>query len=310
MRILEKKNEVNSKEMKMKITLFPGCTVPVRATNYEMSFREVAGVLGIEIADIESFGCCGYPMMAVSELSALSMAAYNLQMAEKANLPLVTLCSACSGFLKEVAFKLESDDKLRGEINKILLQINPSYSYNGSTLVKHVARFLVEDIGVEEITKKIVRPLKDIKVAIHYGCHFVRPRKLGYSDDPENPESLDRLVHLTGATPVPYEGLMDCCGGGILGIKEDSALLIAKRKLDSISAIGVDAIVLICPFCSVMFEGNQKKIEKIAGKTYEIPVLYYTQLLGLAFGLDAERLGFSMNRIKAKTILDKILSGF
>jgi len=109
---------------------------------------------------------------------------------------------------------------------------------------------------------------------------------------------------------VPYEGLMDCCGGGILGIKEDSALLIAKRKLDSISAIGVDAIVLICPFCSVMFEGNQKKIEKIAGKTYEIPVLYYTQLLGLAFGLDAERLGFSMNRIKAKTILDKILSGF
>jgi heterodisulfide reductase subunit B len=289
------------------VALFLGCSVPVRAVGYEMSVRCVARRLGIELADVEDFGCCGYPVAAVSEITALSMAARNLAVACARDLPVVCLCSACSGFLREAAGRLESDEALLRDVNETLSTIGMSYETGGSVEVKHVARLLLEDVSLERIEKEIKAPLKDIRVAVHYGCHYLRPRNLaGSEEDPENPGSLDRLVGVTGGAAVPYEHLLGCCGGGILGIKEETALLVSRKKLDCIAGARVDAMVTVCPFCSVMFEGNQKKIEKMSGGAYNLPVLYYPQLLGLAMGIDPEELGFSMNRIKAAALLEKV----
>jgi len=289
----------------VRYALFLGCSVPVRAMNYEVSVRKVAGRLGVEFEDLPEFGCCGYPLAAVSELTAHAMAARNLALAASRDLPVAALCSACSGFLTETAHRLEQDKDFRDRVNGILDMFGLSYDARRPVEVRHIARLLLEDVGEDRIRAEIKNPLRNVRAAVHYGCHFLRPRTLHPAEDPENPHSLDRLVELTGGESVDYERRLACCGGAVLGIKEETALLVSKRKLDAVAAAGADAMVAVCPFCSVMFEGNQKKIEKTWETSYGLPVLYYPQLLGLAMGLDPEELGFSMNRIKAKDLLEK-----
>jgi heterodisulfide reductase subunit B len=146
-----------------------------------------------------------------------------------------------------------------------------------------------------------------MRIAVHYGCHYLRPRETHPAgEDPEAPTSLDDLVRATGAESVDYQGRLGCCGGGILGIHEETALAITKRKLDAAANAGADAMVVICPFCSVMLEGNQKRIEKASGREYKLPVLYYPQLLGLAMGFDVKELGFQLNRIKAGELIARV----
>lgn len=291
----------------MKSALFLGCSVPVRAMNYEVSVRKVSERFGVEFADIDDFGCCGYPLAAVSELTACTMAARNLAIAAAHNHSIVALCSACSGFLSETAHRLGHDEELCAKVNEMLVPLNLKYDGSRPVKVRHFVRLLLDDVSEERIRKEIRVPLGGIRVAAHYGCHYLRPRSLHEGEeDPENPGSLDRLVELTGAESVYYENRLGCCGGGILGVKEDTALMVAKKKLDSIAEAKVDTMVTICPFCSVMFEGNQKKIEKSFEAAYNLPVLYYPQLLGLAMGIYPDELGLKMNRIKTGDLVDKI----
>jgi heterodisulfide reductase subunit B len=288
--------------------LFLGCSVPVRALNYELSARKVASRLGIPLADVEDFACCGYPLAAVSEPAAFAMAARNLALAAGRGHDIVALCSACSGFLMESASRLREDPALRDRVNAILDPQGLSFDARKPVAVRSLVNVLLESGGEEKVRAAVAVPLKNIRVAVHYGCHVLRPRSLHGEEDPENPVSIDRLVALAGGESVAYENRLACCGGGILGIKEDTALRVARRKLDAVAEAKADAMVLVCPFCSVMFEGNQKKIEKISGTGYGLPVLYLTQLLGLAMGMSADDLGFPMNRIKAQGLLDRIAS--
>ncbi|MFH1436632.1 MAG: CoB--CoM heterodisulfide reductase iron-sulfur subunit B family protein [Pseudomonadota bacterium] len=285
--------------------LFLGCTVPVRALNYELIVRKVAQELGMELADVDDFLCCGYPIGAVSEDAAAAMAARNLAVAGSRNLSIACLCSACSGFLSETKRKLEEDEALLGRVNELLSPLG--LRYEGNVEVSHFVRLLLDEVGEEKIARAIRKPLDNVSVAVHYGCHYLRPRSHAKdAEDPENPGSLERLVRMTGARTVTYENFLGCCGGGILGIKEQAALGVAGRKLDAVAQAQADSMITICPFCSVMFEGNQKKIEKIRETKYNLPVLYYPQLLGLAMGLSPDDLGFKMNRIKADALLEKL----
>jgi len=144
-------------------------------------------------------------------------------------------------------------------------------------------------------------------IASHYGCHYLKPSEIydGF-DHPEVPESLDRLVAVTGALPVDYRTKKDCCGGAILGVDEETALSMARAKLDDISCQGADAINLICPFCSVMYGANQRKIGSGRGVKYDLPILYYPQILGLAMGISHEELGLMQNPIRPRALLAKI----
>jgi len=289
-----------------KYALFLGCTIPARSRNYELSARHVAEKVGIELVDLEESICCGFPMKAIDERSAQVMAAYNLSLVEESGLGLCTLCSSCASALTETAHRISGDGKRREEINRRLSRVQRSYK--GEVSVKHLARILYEEVGAGRIEPLITKKLNGLKIAIHYGCHYLKPSKVyGGFDDPEDAKSLDRLVLLTGADVVEYPGKKRCCGGPVLPMDEKVALAVAKEKLDEVSAVGADLLCLVCPFCAVMYDSNQKTIESQFGVSYNLPVLYLTQVLGLAMGIDPKALGLSMNVVKTKELVARIL---
>ena len=291
----------------MKYALFLGCTAPTKARNYELSSRRVAKAIGIELIDLTGFECCGFPVKSVHYESFLLMAARNLMAAEDAGLNICVLCSACAGTLTEVNRKLASDDKLRERVLSELGKRNGKYGFAKDIKVKHLIRILHEDLGLQKISSKIKSKLSNLILAAHYGCHYLRPSDIYDNyEDPENPHSLDELIEVTGARSINYEERERCCGAGVLAIDEDIALSMAQQKLERVKASGAEAIVLMCPFCGAMYDENQKRIEAKFQTSYNLPVMYYPQLLGLALGIDQKQLGFNLNKVKATALLEKI----
>lgn len=300
------KNRAEDSAQNSEYTLFLGCTVPVRALNYEISARKVAEKLGLHLSDVPDFSCCGYPIKSVHRYAYLLMAARNLALAEKKGLPLCTLCSACCGSLTEANHEIQEDEKLRKQINKDLFEW-VGLRYGGGIRVTHFIRVLDQEVGRERISEQVRADLSSLRVAPHYGCHYTKPSTIyNKIENPEDPKSLDELIKATGAQSVQYEDKLQCCGGGVLAIDEQVALAMAHGKLDHLRAQQADAMILICPFCNIMYEGNQRKIEKAFQTEYKLPILYYPQLLGLALGLEPDELGMKMNRVKTTELLKKI----
>ena len=286
----------------MKYALFLGCTIPARSRNYELSARKVAERLGIELVDVEDFICCGFPVKSADEHASMVLGAYNLALARKKGLDLCTLCSSCTSALTEVVHHLSHDEGAREEVNQRLSKVG--LSYEGDVKVRHFARVLYEEIGVEELKKHYQKDLADLRIAMHYGCHYLKPSEIyEHFDEVEDPATLDILVASTGAGVVDYPGKKRCCGGPVLPVDDKVAMLVAKQKLDDISRTGADAMCLVCPFCSVMYDSNQKSIESEFEASYDLPVLYLPQILGLAMGYDRKELGLNMNVVKTKKLL-------
>ncbi len=295
-------HKIGCNKSEMKYAFFLGCTVPVRNLNYELSARLVAQKLGMELVDLEDFQCCGFPLKSIRFLDSLVIAARNLALAEKAGLPVCTLCSACGGSLSEASHLLKRHEGLKRQVNDRLKKIG--LEYRGTGEVKHFIRILYEEVGMEKIKRMVVRPLDGSTFAPHYGCHYLKPAEVAGGIDPvETPKSLSELIEITGARALIYDTLLNCCGGSVLGVKEDLANTLAGQKLAEVNRSGATGLVLICPFCNVMFEGQQKKVEKKLEQKLKVPVLYYPQLLGLALGAGPEELGFKLNRIKDKEFL-------
>ena len=290
----------------MKYALFLGCTIPVRSQNYEVSARNVAKKLGMDLVDLEEFSCCGFPVKSTSTEAALAIAARNLAIASEKKLEICTLCNACTGVLTEANKHLSDNKELREKINEDLKKIDKEFK--PGVKIRHFDRILYEDIGLEKKNNEISKNLKDLRVSVHYGCHYLRPKDIydGF-DDPENPKTLDELIKATGANLIDYKDKLDCCGGAILAVQEETALKMAKIKLDNVTANNVDALITQCPFCSIMYEDNRNKIETAFNVDFGgLPVLYYTQLLGLGLGLDKKELGFRLNKIKPTNLLEKL----
>ncbi len=288
----------------MKYALYLGCTAPVRTLNYELAARNTARHLGIELVDINDFGCCGFPLKSVHHETALLFSARNLALAEEQGVDLCALCSSCTGTLAEANHILQSDDDLRQRINQ-KLEATTGRRYNGTIRVRHFARILYEEIGPDRIREAVKVNLAGLRLAAHYGCHYLKPVEAhDHFDDPENPHSLDRLIEALGATSIYYEGREQCCGGGILGADEETALALPHLKLERIAAAGADAMVIVCPFCDIMYEMQQRRIEKLYETRYNLPVVFYPQLLGLAMGLSVEEVGLPLNRIKSRKLME------
>jgi heterodisulfide reductase subunit B len=281
--------------------------------NYELAARRTAERLGIEFVDVDGFTCCGYPAKPLSWEAALLMTANNLALAEEQGLDICTLCSACTSTLVEANKHLQQDEALRARVNEGLAEAT-GRRYDGTVTVRHYARILYEDVGLERLRKVVQHALSDgggadlsaFGFAVHYGCHYLKPADIydGF-DDPENPRTLGELVEVTGARLVPYEEEGECCGGGILAIDQETALAIAKDKLDHVHVAEADGMIVICPFCDIMYEINQRSIERQYDVSYRLPVLYYPQLLGLALGFTPDELGFRLNRVKARKIIQQ-----
>jgi heterodisulfide reductase subunit B2 len=286
----------------MEALLFLGCTVPVRNLNYEAAARLTAEKLGITFRDHEAFGCCGFPLKSLNARDTLVIAARNLALAEKEGLEICALCNACAGTLSEASHVLDHHPELKEEVNQRLEKVG--LRYEGPVRVRHYMRLLWEEVGVDVIRKHVTRPLSDVAIAPHYGCHYLKPSELTVGfDSPDVPRTLAELIAATGARVVDYPSLKDCCGGGVLGISEDVANALAQIKLEDVAQTGAHALVLVCPFCNVMYEGQQKKIAKAAGLNLKVPIVYYPQILGLALGFSSDEMGFKLNRVKPADLL-------
>ena len=288
----------------LKYMLFLGCVIPYRIGSYEISARKVAEKLVIELVEMPEYNCCGLPLDPVSHDLMLTLATRNLCLAEQKNLPIMTLCTGCAGTLRKVNKTLQEDKKMREKVNGYMKEIG--LEFKGTTKVRHIIQVLVEDVGFERIKETIERPLTNLKVAEHNGCHVLRPAKYIGFDDPENPVMLKRLIETTGATCLDYMDETECCGAPIIGVNDQIPLQLAREKLDHIKEVGAQAMITVCPFCHMMYDINQPRIERAFNETFGIPVLHYTQLLGLAMGFNPEELAIDQLRVNASKILNQL----
>ena len=231
----------------------------------------------------------GFRFKSLDSRETLVTAARNLAVAEREGLEICALCNACVVSLSEAAHILAEHPEIKEEVNGRLAKVG--LHYEGPVKVRHFMRLLWEEVGVDGIRSAINRPLSGVRLAPHYGCHYLKPSELtaGF-DSPEVPKTLAAMMEAIGAEVIDYPTLKECCGGGILGMSEEVANAMARKKLEEVSRIGVHALVLVCPFCNVMYEGQQKKIGRDAGIDLKVPVVYYPQVLGLALGLTSSQL--------------------
>ena len=289
-----------------KYLLFMGCVVPYRISSYEISTRKVLDKLGVELVEMPEYNCCGLPLDPVNHDVMLTLAARNLCLAEQQNLNIMALCNGCFGTLNHVNKELKEDRKLKEKANGYLKEI--SMEFKGTITVKHLIHVLAQDIGLEKIKDNVQKPLTQLRVAQHTGCHVIRPGKVVGFDDPENPTTLKNLIRATGAECLDYMDETECCGAPIIGVNDKIPLQLAREKLDHVRAVGAQALITVCPFCHMMYDLNQPRIERTFNEKFGIPILHYTQLLGLAMGFGPEELAMDQLRVDASKILTEVIA--
>lgn len=286
----------------MAYKVFLGCVIPNRLPFIEAASLRAFEKLAVPTEELEGASCCPDPVGAAAfdHKGWLALGARNLALAEEVDADLYSLCNGCVETLKAVRAELV-DEHEREEINELLSQVNKKYS--GKVQVKHFVEVLYEDVGLAKIREAVMNPLTGLKVACHYGCHYMRPSSIIQGEDPLNPTRLDELVEALGATPVDYEEKMLCCGNATAKTNEETSLAILNTKMASIQDAGADCIVVICPACFLQFDNYQRALKKEFHREYKIPVFFYTELLALALGISGEDFGVKYHRVKAKSLL-------
>jgi heterodisulfide reductase subunit B len=279
----------------MKYALFLGCQIPIRLQQYETSSRAVLERLGVELVEIEEFNCCGYPLRNLDFNTFLLASARNLALAEKKNLNVMTLCQCCYGALRKADFLLKENLSLRKEVNAILQQ--EGIPYEGKVEVKHLLTVLHQEVGIAAIRKKVEKPFEGLNVAVHYGCHALRPSEIVRFDNPGNPTLFDRLVEVTGAKSIDWLLRLECCGAPLLGSHDELSTEMTLKKLKNGQESGADYLCTACTYCQIQFDTVQQMILSQKNLNHPLPSILYPQLLGLSMGIPPEPLGLKMNKI-------------
>ena len=279
--------------MKKKYALFPGCLMPTEQYAYELSIRETFPILGIELVDLKGFSCCGEPMKSVNQYLSLYLSARNLAIAEKEHLDVFVPCAMCHLALSECQHILEKNQMMKKRINSQLATENLKYTTKRQLV--HTIDLLYDHVGIEKIKEHVKKPLTNLKIAAHYGCHLIRPSEIGRPDDSENPQKIEKILKILGAEPVNYPEKLDCCGAPLLTNLPESALTKTGQKLQAVQEQGIQSLVDVCPWCHKMFDERQTKAGETVAAKLELPVLYLTQLLGIVLGINKEKLGLPLN---------------
>jgi heterodisulfide reductase subunit B len=283
---------------------YPGCSLESLGKSYHISTLETASRMGIELKEIEDWNCCGATAyFPVDELLAHTLSARNLAIAEKTGLEdFVAPCSACFKNAYTTNKYLKSDPDLAEHINFALEEDNLYVS--GTMQVRHLIEIFVEDIGLDAIKTSVSNPLTNLMVAPYYGCQLVRPRK--HKEDVENPRYFENLLSALGATPVEFESKTRCCGGSLIITNRPAALDMVEKLLFDATKSGAEIIATTCPMCNVNLEVYQRQVNREFGTNYSIPVVYFTQLMGTAFGSTSKSLG--INKEVIPSAIEKTLA--
>ena len=283
----------------MKYQYFPGCSLKGTGRAYEESFLAVFRALGIEVSELNDWNCCGATAyMSIDETKSYALAGRNLAIAERASEDVIAPCSACYLVLNKTMKGLKEHPELRKKVVNALKA--GDLEYKGTAKVRHPLDVLINDVGLEEIKKRVKNPLTGLKLAPYYGCQVVRP--FATFDDQHDPVTMDNLITASGAECVSWPLKTKCCGGSLTGTVPEAGLKLAYIILRDAKKRGAHAIVTPCPLCQFNLDGYQ---EQIASKyeRIDIPVLYFTQVVGLAMGLSAEELGIKRGIISAEAVL-------
>jgi heterodisulfide reductase subunit B2 len=292
----------------MKYSYYPGCSLERNASAYHKSTMAIAGPLGLEFNEVEDWNCCGATeYVTVDMLPAYALVARNLAIAADQNGAgtLVAPCSACYLNLRKTDHYLAESPEFAGKINTALAA--GGLHYKPSTIkTRHLLDIVVNDVGYEAVKAQVKRPLKGLKVAPYYGCLIVRPAFDGLFDDPEYPVALDRLMRALGAEVVDFPLKAHCCGGHMTQISQEVALEMLRRLLKNADDYSAHVIATLCPMCQLNLDMYQPAVNRRFQAKYELPVLYFTQLMGLAFGLEPEAVGIGRDFVDSTGALAQI----
>lgn len=283
----------------MKYAYYPGCSLEVNAAAYDISVRAVCKSLGVEIKELDDWNCCGATeYFSQDEVTACAVIARNLALTDCEQL--TAPCAACFLNLKKVDSLMFEHAGMNSKVNQALAAGGLSYK-PGSVQVRHLLDVIYTDVGEEKIRAAVSRPLEGLRVAPYYGCQVVRPYA-GF-DDPEYPTKMDELLTWIGIEVVDYPVKSHCCGGHMTQISEPEAYELIRRLLQSADDYKADVIACMCPMCQLNLDGYQAAVNGHFGTNYNLPILYFTQLLGLAFGLSPKQLGFGKEIVTAQPVI-------
>ncbi|MCD4799627.1 MAG: CoB--CoM heterodisulfide reductase subunit B [Methanosarcinales archaeon] len=290
-----------------KLSLFLGCIVPNRYPGIEKATQLCLDKLDIDCFDLPGASCCPAPgvFRSFDKPTWLALAGRNIVLSEELGCDVLTICNGCYGSLTDANHELKEDAALKKSTNVHLGKIGKKYE--GTVDVRHIVEFLYDEFGPGKIKEMVVKPL-DLKVALHYGCHLVKPSKERNLGSVEQPTFFDELIEATGAESIDYPDKMACCGagGGVRSALLEKSLEMTNHKLSRIRDAGADCIVNACPFCHLQFDSGQAEIREKFALEYNIPVLHYSQLLGLALGFPPEELGIDLNIITNEEFFEKL----
>ncbi len=289
----------------MKYAYYPGCSLESTAWDFDKSTRAVCRALGIELVDIPDWVCCGStPAHASSASLAVALPSLNLLKARDMGLEIVTACASCYARLRTANYKVQNDPEERAQAEKII-----GKSYDGQTPVRHILDVLMNEYGPDPIRAKVKKSMGGLKVASYYGCLLSRPPEVVAFDDPDRPTSMDELAAAAGATPVEWPYKTECCGASLSLTNSDVVCRLGHKIISMAREASAECLVVACPLCQANLDLRQPDANKIFGDLPETPVLYITQLLGLALGVSAEELGLDALSVSATPLLASFNQG-
>ncbi len=278
----------------MKYAFYPGCTQESTAIEFGRSSEEVCRRLGIELEEIPDWNCCGASSgHFLDDDLAHALTARNLALAEGQGLDTAIVCAACYLRLRCTQIKARESADFKKKMAEVI-----GMPYEATRTVRHLLDIIVNDLGIEEVTKKIVKPLTGLRLAPYYGCYLVRPPEIVGFDDPENPLSMDRLLTALGAEALDWAGKVDCCGGSLILSKEEIAMKLLGEVIEDAREVDAEAIVVACPMCHANLDMRQ------SGKN-RLPILYFTELIGLALDIEESSTWFKKHMVDAIPLLRK-----
>jgi len=294
----------------MKYAYYPGCSGHGTSEEYEKSTRAVCSALKMDIVEIADWNCCGStPAHSVSHQLSAALSARNLLQAAKTGADcVISPCPSCSSNLKAARFRMQ-DKEFKAGVDELLDAPTPANEEGGADLLEtySVLQAIVEQVGMDKVKALASNPLAGLKVVTYYGCLLSRPAKIAQFDNPENPVSLDNIMRALGAEVLPFAFKTECCGAsmGIPDVKIPASL--SGRILEAARAAGADAVVTACPLCHMNLDLRQRQAARLSKMPYfDLPVFYYTQLMGLAFGVSPNSLGFEKLAVNPYPVLGQI----
>ncbi len=278
----------------MKYTYYPGCTIGTTAVEFGLSTDAVCEALGVELVELEDWNCCGASSAhSLDHELALRLPARNVALAQKDGLDIVAPCPACYQHVLQADRTLRENPEWRREMESLL-----GFTYTGQPRVRHLLEVLTEPEVLEAVRQRVTRPLKGLRVASYYGCVLVRPPEFTGWDDPEHPSRMDRLMAALGAEPVEWSYKVDCCGASLSLSRSEVVVTLSTRLAREAQEAGADVIACACGMCQINLDTRQNLEEKI-------PVLYFTELIGLAFGLPGVEKWWGKHMVNPRPVLQR-----